>query len=109
MKTKIESLKEKLINKTVTKTEIDYIINILNKSERERIVESNRIKGAIKQFLNNHPILTKELIGSLTKRIQGALLSNKPVKKETNNSFGLVMICFIIGVIAGLLKNIIFN
>jgi len=82
-----------ILNKTITENEINMIIGFVRDYEadnintiehlmRERVIESNRIKGAIKQFLNNHPVLTKELIGSLTKRILGAQLSNKK-KKET--------------------------
>lgn len=86
-------LETALLNKTVSEKEIEMIIgfvryyeadniNMIENLMRERVIESNRIKGAIKQFLNNHPVLTKELIGSLTKRILGAQLSNKK-KKET--------------------------
>ena len=82
-----------ILNKTVSENEINIIIGLVRDYEadnintiehlmRERVIESNRIKGAIKQFLNNHPVLTRELIGSLTKRIMGSLLSNKP-KKES--------------------------
>lgn len=87
-------LETHFLNKTISEQDITLIINFVKTYEvdnlnlidnlmRDRVIESNRIKGAIKQFLNNHPVLTKELIGSLTKRIQGALLSNKPPKKQT--------------------------
>jgi hypothetical protein len=97
MNTRDKKLRYKLdnniLNKTITEKEIEMIIsfvrdyeadniNMIENLMRERVIESNRIKGAIKQFLNNHPVLTKELIGSLTKRILGAQLSNKK-KKET--------------------------
>ena len=53
----------------------------IEKLKRDKKVETNRINGAIKNFLNAHPVLTKELIGSLTKRIYGSILSDE--KKET--------------------------
>jgi hypothetical protein len=49
----------------------------IEKLKRERHLETKKISGAIKQFLNAHPTLTKMLIGSLTKRIYGALLTDK--------------------------------
>jgi hypothetical protein len=83
-----------ILNKTITPNEINMIIGFVRDYEadnistidnlmRERVIESNRIKGAIKQFLHHHPVLTKELIGSLSKRIMGSLVTNKKVKKET--------------------------
>ena len=53
----------------------------IEKLKRDKKVETNRINGAIKNFLNANPVLTKELIGSLTKRIYGSILSDE--KKET--------------------------
>ena len=53
----------------------------IDKLKRDKKVETNRINGAIKNFLNAHPVLTKELIGSLTKRIYGSILSDE--KKES--------------------------
>ena len=53
----------------------------IEKLKRDKKLETNRINGAIKNFLNAHPVLTKELIGSLTKRIMGSLLSDE--KKES--------------------------
>ena len=82
MKSKLDKLIDKLKDKTITDSELNYIISILKKSERERIVEARRIKGAIKQFLHSHPRLTMELVGSLVKRIQGSLIA-PPKKKET--------------------------
>jgi len=98
MNSRDKKLKYKLdtyiLNKTVSEKEIELIISFvrdyeadnINKIEylmRERIIEGNRIKGAIKQFLNSHPVLTKELIGSLVKRIQGSLITNQKQKKES--------------------------
>ena len=52
-------------------------LETIEKLKRDKVLDTKRINGAIKQFLNSHPVLTKLLIGSLTKRIYGALLSDK--------------------------------
>jgi hypothetical protein len=52
-------------------------LDSIDKLKRDKVYETKRISGAIKQFLDAHPTLTKMLIGSLTKRIYGALLTNK--------------------------------
>ena len=83
------NLEFKLLNKTLGSNEIEDILNMVDEYEKDNIdtieklkrnkkVELNKINGAIKQFLNVHPILTKQLIGSLTKRIYGVLLDNQP-------------------------------
>ena len=56
-------------------------LETIEKLKRDKVLDTKRINGAIKQFLNSHPVLTKELTGSLTKRIYGALLENQ--KKES--------------------------
>lgn len=71
----------KKILKFVDEYEIDNLKTI-EKLKREKKLEINRINGAIKQFLNSHPVLTKALIGSLAKRIYGSLLSNKKTNKN---------------------------
>ena len=60
----------------------------INKLKRNRIIEHNRIKGALKQTINAHGSINKRLIGSATKRISGALLDNYETKPKFNfNSF----------------------
>lgn len=77
-----------LIGKTLTEKEITYIINeykhqykrdlfYLDKLKRTRELEVNKISGALKQTINSHGPITKELIGSATKRIWGGLISHK--------------------------------
>jgi hypothetical protein len=53
----------------------------IEKLKRERHLETKKISGALKQTLNAHGPITKQFIGSATKRIHGALLSN--VKEES--------------------------
>lgn len=92
-KSRRSKLKEKLKSVIQSREDINTILgyvdeyenanlNTIAKLKREKIVEIRRINGAIKQFLNNHPILTKELIGSLSKRIYGQLLANKKQKEN---------------------------
>jgi hypothetical protein len=57
-------------------------LETIEKLKRKRHVEMNRINGALKQSINAHSVITKELIGSASKRIMGALLVNEKSKKE---------------------------
>ena len=88
---KLESnLRDRFTN--ITDNDIKYICDLFDDYEknnlkmistlkREKKVEMRKINGAIKQFLNVHPRLTKDLINSLGKRVYGAILSDK--KKKT--------------------------
>ena len=87
-------------------------LETINKLKRVKKTDLKKINGAIKQFLNAHPILTKELTGSLSKRIYGALLgiSTKPV--EMNNrkkkiTWRMVEITIFIGMILYIIKTLI--
>jgi len=84
-------LKSKFTNKGITNDDIKVICDLfdyyennnlqtIDKLRKEKKIEMRRINGAIKQFLNVHPILTKELVSSLGKRIYGAILSDKKEK-----------------------------
>jgi len=57
-------------------------LETITKLKKGKKVEINRINGALKQTINAHSIITKELIGSASKRIYGALLVNEKSKKE---------------------------
>ena len=52
-------------------------IATIDKLKREKVVTIKKITGAIKQFLHAHPVLTYQLISSLSKRIYGSLLEDK--------------------------------
>ena len=56
-------------------------LDSIEKLKRERHFETKRISGALKQTINAHGPITSQFIGSATKRIHGALLSN--IKKES--------------------------
>ena len=55
----------------------------IEKLKREKVLDTKRISGALKQAINAHGPITKILIGSATKRIYGALLIN-PTKNKQN-------------------------
>ena len=57
-------------------------IKLIEKLKRPRLLEKRKINGALKQTINAHSVITKELISSATKRIYGALLTNEKSKKE---------------------------
>jgi hypothetical protein len=69
-------------------------LNLINKLKRSKTVEINKINGALKQTINAHSVITKELIPSATKRIMGSLLSNNTPKLQLHlNSllWGLIL------------------
>lgn len=85
-------LTHNFLNKKITKDDISGLISIvedyeknnllaIEKLKKEKKIESKRVSGGLKQAINSHGPITKELIGSATKRIMGALLTNK--KKES--------------------------
>lgn len=49
----------------------------IDKLKKDKMLESKRISGAIKQTIHAHGPITKELIGSATKRIYGSLLNDE--------------------------------
>ena len=77
-------------------------LKTIEKLRRKKIIESRRISGALRQFLNDHPVLTKELIGSATKRIYGSLLDNN-VNKFRPISLRDVLIGLVLGLNVGIM------
>ena len=85
----ISKLSAELNKKTIRQESILSIIDeyeknnleTINKLKKERLNETKRISGALKQTINAHGNITPKLIGSATKRIYGALL------KDENNNF----------------------
>lgn len=57
----------------------------IEKLKRDKKIITNRISGAIKQTIQSHGPITMVLIGSATKRIYGAILSDEPNKKSFIN------------------------
>lgn len=96
-KTRNGKLRNKLVNnflnKKITEKDVETIMSMvdeyekanlstIDKLKKDKSTESKRISGALKQTIDAHSVITKELIGSATKRIMGALLINKKTKKE---------------------------
>jgi len=79
-------------------------LDIIDKCNRVRKIDSNRVSGAIKQTINSHGSITKQLIGSTTKRILGAMLENNTeIKTEKKINGFLIMFSIITLLIFGLL------
>lgn len=90
LKTRHGKLVEKIkVELNESKPNIDVILNYIyqyekdnldtiNKLKREKVLDVKRINGALRQTINIHGPITKELIGSATKRIIGTLLKDKP-------------------------------
>lgn len=84
-------LQERLLNKTITEEDIEFILEAvkgyeeknletIDKLKKEKIYETKRISGALKQTIHAHGPITNNFIGSATKRIYGSLLSNGDIK-----------------------------
>lgn len=52
-------------------------LDTIKKLKRLKQLETRKISGALKQTINAHGPITKDLIGSAAKRIYGALLEPK--------------------------------
>jgi hypothetical protein len=63
-------------------------LETIDKLKREKKVELNKINGGLKQAINSHGPITKELIGSASKRIYGSLLSNTNKKSLITRFIG---------------------
>lgn len=65
-----------MILKHVDDYEKDNLATI-DKLKKEKSVDAKKINGALRQSINAHGPITKQLIGSATKRVLGALIVNK--------------------------------
>jgi len=92
-KSKIKGVLEYKFGEKLNENDINEILKVfdvyqqdnldtIEKLKRDKVYETKRISGALKQTINAHSAITKEFIGSATKRIYGALLSNEKTKKE---------------------------
>lgn len=54
----------------------------IDKLKKEKLLDTKKINGALKQAINAHGPITKLLIGSATKRIYGALLVTEKPKES---------------------------
>ena len=91
-KTRNGKLRNKLVNnflnKKITDKDIESMmfmvdeyekanLSTIDKLKKDKLRESKRISGALKQTIDAHGPITKELIGSATKRIYGSLLQDE--------------------------------
>ena len=80
-------------------------LSTIDKLKKDKSRESKRISGALKQTIHAHGPITKELIGSATKRIYGSLLldDNNNGDKITihKSNFFLLCVLILISLIAG--------
>jgi hypothetical protein len=116
-KSREERLKNKLsqvlLNKTIDEAKITELIRVINdyeknnldtisKLKKDKSLETKKISGALRQTINAHSVITKDLIGSATKRIYGALLINEKEKNKKISfdigTFVLIQICIVISI-----------
>lgn len=105
IKTRKEKIKEFLqfkLNSKLNSNDIDNILDIFNvfekdnldtivKLKRKKVYETKRISGALKQTIQAHGPITKQFIGSATKRIYGSLLDYR------NNNIKMIIKYILIG------------
>ncbi len=72
-------------------------LKTIEKLKKKKEVDTKRITGAIRQTINAHGPITKQLIGSATKRIHGALLTNVTEGREKKYSVKSLIIGFMFG------------
>jgi hypothetical protein len=114
LKTRNGKLKNKLsnnfLNKKLTDKDIDDLISVIenyekvnlssiDKLKKDKAIESKRISGALKQTINAHGVITKELIGSATKRIMGALLADNNDKKFIKLHIGNALLILVLMIV----------
>lgn len=111
-----DKLRNLLLDELKSKTpKVENLVTIVNEFEKDNLnsieklkrgkkVEMNRIKGALKQSINAHGVITKELVGSASKRIYGAIMEDENVSvNKTRNLLMLVGISLVIGLLIGLM------
>lgn len=69
-------------------------INSIEKLKKKKKVTVNKINGALKQTINAHGPITKQLIGSAGKRIYGSLL--EPEEEQKCNGRAVALVTFIV-------------
>lgn len=120
-KSREERLKNKLsglfLNKNITPDKLNEMITAVNEYEKvnldtisklkkDKLYETKRISGALRQTINAHGPITLNYIGSATKRIHGSLLENPNKDKQITidiGTFVLIQIAVLIVAVAGIL------
>lgn len=120
-KSREERLKNKLsglfLNKNITPDKLNEMITAVNEYEKvnldtisklkkDKLYETKRISGALRQTINAHGPITLNYIGSATKRIHGSLLENPNKDKRITidiGTFVLIQIAVLIVAVASIL------
>lgn len=119
LKTRKGRLEKKILLEL--KTPSPNITNILNavddyeednlqtiaKLKKVRGNDTKKISGAIRQCIEAHGPITKQYIGSLTKRVYGSLLQPKPKLSARQTYSTIIEILFYLLVIYQLIKTLI--
>jgi hypothetical protein len=120
LKTRNGKLRNKLINNfpknKLTDKDVETLMTIvedyekanlatIQKLKKDKVLESKRISGAIKQTIHAHGPITKELIGSATKRIYGSLLNDENNEskfiKIDKGTFTLLCVAVFVSIVIG--------
>jgi hypothetical protein len=78
----------------------------IEKLKKDKKADMVRINGALKQTINAHGPITKQLIGSAGKRIYGSLILN-PNQQEKKKPMKVSLRDVLIGVVIGIIFTII--
>ena len=65
---------------------VEHLKKKLNHYDKPRLIEEKVIKGAIKDTINSHGPITRELLGSAAKRIQAQLRNHEKGNSNINLS-----------------------
>lgn len=81
----------------------------IDKLKKVKKADMKKINGALKQTINAHGPITKQLIGSCSKRIYGALIlnPNQETKKVEKLSVKILSIGIVIGVLLSITINLL--
>jgi len=77
-------------------------IDAIQKLKKSKKVFMNNINGALKQTINAHGPITKQLIGSCSKRIYGALIINPNQEQNNKNKTKISIKSVVIGIVIGI-------
>lgn len=76
-----DSLRKELIIKTFEQYE-KVNLKKIEELHRDRVITERKISGALRDTFNVHPKFNRDLIGSATKRIYGAIAMPKAKEKK---------------------------
>lgn len=84
-------------------------VDTIAKLNRQKKVDDNKIRGALKQTINAHGPITMEFIGSATKRINGSLMLSEAYKCPEVKSSKIPLKPLIVGIGIGMFLLTIIN